>query len=52
MTHEHAYKATSNALLRLIQPKMTAIANGGVKTATNTLSQVAVRRVRALDGPK
>jgi hypothetical protein len=36
--------------LRLIQPKTTAMANICVKTATDALTQVAIRRVRASDG--
>jgi hypothetical protein len=50
--HEPAHTATSIDALRLIQPKMTAMLNIGVKTATDALIQVAIRRVTGSDGPK
>jgi len=45
-----AHKTISNDNLTGIQPKATALANVGVKTATDTDTQVATRWVRASDG--
>jgi hypothetical protein len=47
-----AHTRTSNDDLRVIQPKATALTNIGVKTATDTATQVPIRRVRASGGPK
>jgi hypothetical protein len=48
--NDEAHKTISNDDLRDTQPKIRAMANIGVKTAADTETQVATRRVRDSDG--